>query len=101
MACSALTREAFGGLSIACRAQELLERVAVRIDRAVEVPPRSFDLDGGFIHAPGVIRSFEVRPAAFVELWSILLHPAVDRAVIEPRVPVRASVPLDRGSGAA
>ena len=79
---SALTREAFGGLGVPCRAQEKLERVAFGVDGSVEVRPRSFDFDVGFIDAPGVIGGFEVRPASFLQFGCIALHPAVDRGVV-------------------
>ena len=75
--------EAFGGLGIACRAQEKLKRVAFRVDGSVEGCPPSFDLDGGFIDAPGVIGGFEVRPAALLQFGGRALHPAVDRRVID------------------
>ncbi len=78
-----MTREAFGGLGIARRAQEKLERGAFRIDRSVEVRPRSFDLDVGFINAPGVIGGFEVRSTSFLQFGSVALHPAVDRCVMD------------------
>ena len=61
-------KEAFGGLSVACRAQEKLERVAFRVDGSVEVRPRSFDFDVGFIDTPGVIGGFEVRPASLLQV---------------------------------
>jgi len=76
-------KEAFGGLGIARRAQEKLERVAFRVNGSVEVRPRSFDLDVGFIDAPGVSGGFEVRPAAFLQFGGIVLHPGVDRRVID------------------
>ena len=72
-----LDEEALGRLGVACRAQEELERVPVRIDCPVEVRPCPFDLDVGFIYTPGVIRSFEVRPAALLQIGGIVLYPAV------------------------
>ncbi len=59
---------------IARGTQEKLERVPVRIDHPVKGGPRSFDLDGGFIAAPGVSGGFEVRPAAFLQFRGIALH---------------------------
>ncbi len=92
-------KEAFGSLGIPCRAQEKLERVAFGVDRPVEVRPRSFDFDVGFIDAPGVIGGFEVRPASFLQFGCIAFCTrAVDRGVIEPRVPAPASVPPDLSS---
>jgi hypothetical protein len=42
----------------------------------IEIRPCSFDLEGGFIHAPGVIGGFEVWSALFVEIWGIAALPS-------------------------
>ena len=75
-------KEAFGGFGIARGTQEKLERVPKGIDRPVQVRPCSFDLDGGFIDAPGICGGFEVWPAAFLQFRGVALHPAVDRGVV-------------------
>ena len=95
---SALTREAFGGLGVPCWAQEKIERVPFRVDGSIEIRPRFFDLDVGFIDAPGVIGSFEVRPAAFLQLGGIALHESGKWWYGPPAIPVPASFPPDRGS---
>ena len=87
VACSAFTREAFGRLAVPCRAQEKLQAIAFRIDCSVQVRPRSFDLDGGFIHAPGVIRGFEVRSRALFKFWRVALHPPVDGGMVHLQFP--------------
>jgi len=67
--------EAFGGLGIPRRTQEKLQGVALRVDGSVEVHPGFADFDIGFIHFPGIGAGFEMRSAAFVELWGIVLDP--------------------------
>jgi hypothetical protein len=66
-------KEAFGGLSIACRTQEKCERVSFRIHCARERRPDFLDVDGRLIHFPRIIAGFQVRPTAFFQLWSIVL----------------------------
>src|SRR5690349_23613805 len=73
----------FGGLGIACRTQEKLQRVAFRIDRAVEIHPGFFDVDGRLIDSPRIIAGFQVRPATFFQFWSISLDPAIHGRVID------------------
>ena len=98
MACSAFSREAFGRLGIPRRAQEKLEGVPKGLDGSVEIGPGFFDSDGGFIDAPGVIAGFEVRSAAFVQLWGILLAESYRSWYGPPAGPVRASSLPDRGN---
>ena len=62
-------KEAFGGLGIAPRAQEQLQGGALRVDGPLEVHPRFSDFDGGLVDFPGGGGGFEVRPAAFFQLW--------------------------------
>src|SRR5690242_8661474 len=69
VACSAFSREVFGGPGITRGTQEQLERVPKGLDRPVKGRPRSFDLDGGFIDAPGVSGGFEVRLASLLQFW--------------------------------
>jgi hypothetical protein len=78
-----LEEEAFGGLGIPCRTQEKLQRVPLRIDRPVEVHPGFSDFDVGFIHFPGIVAGFQVRPTAFVELWGVSLYPTIDGGMID------------------
>ena len=42
---------------------------------------RFFDLDIGLIHLPGVIGSFEVRAAALLQFWGVVLNPPINGAI--------------------
>ena len=77
-------KEVFGGLGIACRAQEQLERVPKGIDGSVEVHLGFVDLDGRFIHSPGVSGGSEVSSRALFEFGGVVLHPAVGRGSGNP-----------------
>ena len=87
VACSALTREAFGRLGFPRRAQEKLQGVALRVDRPIQIHPGFADFDVRFVDSPGSVAGFEVRPAPFVELWGIALDPAVARGVVHLQSP--------------
>ncbi len=68
-----------GCLSISRRAQPKIERLSIRIDGPIEVDPLFFDCDGGFIDTPRVIGDFEMRSTTFLDFWSVLLNPAINR----------------------
>ena len=76
-----------GRLGVPGGTEQKLERVAFRIDGPVEIRPGFLYFDGGLIYSLGIVVGFEVRPTAFFELWGALLHPAVDRGVIEMQTP--------------
>ncbi len=48
----------------------------------LELHPGSFDFHVGLTHAPGVVGGFQMWSATSLEFRSVLLHPAVDRGVI-------------------
>ena len=52
-----------------------VQRGTSSVDGAVERVPRLVDLDGGFIHAGGVMSYFELWPAALIEFRGIALGP--------------------------
>ena len=93
--------ETLGRLGIARWTQEKLQRVPLGIDRPVEVRPRSFDLDVGFVNAPGVIGGFEMRLRALLQFGGIVLHESDRWWYDPPRVPVPASSLRGRGSSAS
>jgi len=72
-------KEAFGGLGISRRTQEKLQGIAFGIDDPVEIQPGFLDFDVGFIDFPRVVAGFEMCSASLVELWGIVLDPAIDR----------------------
>ena len=82
--------EGFSGLGIAGGTEPKFQSVASRIHGAIEVHPHCFDLHIGLIDAPGVIGR--------VELWSIVLNPAVDRGVIDLHSPFQHHAPPGRDS---
>ena len=75
--------EAFGRFRIALRAQEKFQGVSLRVHSAIEVHPDFFHFDARLIDAPGVVCRFKVEPTALLQLWCVVLHPAVDRGVID------------------
>jgi Insertion element 4 transposase N-terminal len=75
--------EVFGGLSVPARTEEKLQGVAFRIDGPREIPPHFLDFDVRLVHSPGIVADLEVRPTAFVDLGSRVLHPAVDSRMID------------------
>jgi hypothetical protein len=83
-----LTREVCGDLNVPGGTEQKLEGVACRIHGPVEIHSDLLDFDGGLIHSPGIAACFEVRPTAFVELWGVSLHPAVDRGMIDLQTPL-------------
>jgi len=52
-----------------------VQRGTSSVDGAVERVSRLVDLDGGFIHAGGVMSYFELWPAALIEFRGIALDP--------------------------
>ena len=72
-----------GRFGIACRTEPKFQSVPFRIPRAIQIHPGSLHLHIGLIHAPGIGRGFEMRPASFVQLWGVALDPAIDRGVID------------------
>jgi hypothetical protein len=74
--------KAFGSLSIAGGDQQELARAPLSIHRAIEVHPGPFDYHVRLIDAPGISCCFEVESAPFLQFWSIMLHPTVDRRVV-------------------
>jgi hypothetical protein len=79
--------ETLGRLGIARWTQEKLQRVPLGIDRPVEIRPRSFDLDVGFVNASGVIGGFEMRLRALLQFGGIVLHPAIDGCLFHRESP--------------
>jgi hypothetical protein len=73
-----------GCFSIPRWAEEELDRVPLRIDGSVEIRPRFFDLNRGFIDAPGVVTGFEMRSTAFFQFWSVATFPS-DRSWYDPQ----------------
>jgi hypothetical protein len=83
--------EAFGRLGIPCWTQEKLEGVTFRVDGPVKIHPGFANLGIRFIHFPGVIAGFQMRPTSFVQFRSIPLHPAVDGGCDRRAIHVPAS----------
>jgi hypothetical protein len=67
--------------------EEEIQRVAGRIQGAIQVHPLPADLDVGLVNAPGIIGSFQIRPASFIYFWGIRLHPAIDGRVHDRQSP--------------
>ena len=90
--------KAFGRLGIAGWTQKKLERVPLRIHCPVKIRPDVLHFDGRLVHFPGVAAGFEMRSAALLQFWGILLNES-GRSWCERRAdPVRASSPPDRGN---
>ena len=68
-------KEPLGGCDVTPFAQEKIDGSALLIDGAIEVDPLAFDLDVGFIHAPGVADRPCVMVPALFKLRHVLLHP--------------------------
>ncbi len=83
MACSALTKKPLAASASRVGLKRNGRRVTFRVDGPVEVHPSFSDFDVGLVDFPGVGRGFEVRPAAFFQLWGILLDPTIDRGMID------------------
>ncbi len=75
--------EAFGRLRIALLAQEQFQGVSLRVHSAIEVYPDFFHFDVRLIDAPRVVCRFKVEPTALLQLWCVVVHPALDRGVID------------------
>jgi hypothetical protein len=73
VACSALTKKRLAASASRVGLKRNGRRFAFRVDGPVEVHPSFSDFDVGLVDFPGVGRGFEVRPAAFFQLWGILL----------------------------
>ncbi len=87
MECSALTREAFGGLGIPRRTQEKLQGVPLRVNGPVEIHPGFADFDVRLVDFPGVGEGFHMRSASFVQFRGIALDPAIDGGMIHLQSP--------------
>ncbi len=74
--------EAFGCLSISCGVEQKFQRISLRIYGTIEIHPCLFHFHIGLIDAPRVIRGLEMGPTALLQFWRVVLHPAVDRRVI-------------------
>lgn len=72
----------FGCLGIACRTQEEVQRIACRVHRSIQIRPRAFNLDVGFVDAQGIRGRFEMGPPAHLQFRCIALHSAIDRGVV-------------------
>jgi hypothetical protein len=44
------------------------------------------DTNIGFIHAPGLIGGFQMKPSSLLEFWSVVLNPSPNGGVIHPQV---------------
>jgi hypothetical protein len=62
-------------------------RIALRVDRRLQRHPRVADVDGRFVDSAGLVAGFEVRSAAFFDLWGTAVHPALDRGVVQLQSP--------------
>ncbi len=68
--------------------EQRFQGVSLRIHGTREIRPHLLHFDVGLIDAPRVIRLFEKGSAALLYLWRIMLHPTVDRGVIDMRSPL-------------
>ena len=48
-----------------------------------------YDLDVGFVHAPGAIRTAELTAYPLMQHWRIAFDPAPDRDVVNGKAPLR------------
>jgi hypothetical protein len=62
--------------------------IPLRIHGAIEIHPDLFHFDIGLIDAPRVIRRFEMGSAALLQFWCIVLHPTIDRCMIDVQAPL-------------
>ncbi len=69
--------EIFGCLGIPGGTEPKFQGVSLRIFGAREGHPDLFHFHVRLIDAPGVMGGFEVRLAAFLQFWRVVLHPAV------------------------
>jgi hypothetical protein len=70
-----------GRLGVSRRTEQELQGVALRIDGSVERGPGCFDFDIRFIHAPGIVTGFQLRPRALFQFWGRVLDPTVNGGV--------------------
>ncbi len=75
--------EAFGRFRIVPWAQEKFLSISLRIHSTIEFHPYLFYFDIHLIDAPRVVRRFEMGPTALLQFWRVVLHPTVDRRVID------------------
>ena len=85
--------EAFGSLSIACRAEEEFQGVSLRIHSAIEVHPHLFHFHIRLIDAPRVVRGFEMGSATFLQFRCVVLHESGRSSCDRRAIPARASSP--------
>ncbi len=89
MSCSKrFLEEAFGRLSISGRGEQKFQGASLRIHSTIEIRPHLLHFDVGLIDAPRVIRRFEMGSAALLSFWGVVLHPTVDRGVIDIQAPL-------------
>ena len=78
-----LAEEALSRIGIARGAQHAVQCGSRGVDGTVEVVPRLLDLDRGFIHAGGVVRHFQPRSTAVIQLRCLALDPAKHGGMID------------------
>ncbi len=77
-------KEGLRYVRISYRTEEEIERVSLRINRAVEIHPLLFDLDGGLINTPRISRRLHMRTTALLQFGCIALNES-DRSSYGPR----------------
>src|SRR6185437_13342391 len=78
-----LGEKTLGGLGIACGTQEKLQGASVRIDRSIQIHPDPFDFEVRLIDPRSIGCAFEMRSAAPVQFWCEMLHPPIDRGMVD------------------
>jgi hypothetical protein len=62
--------------------EQKVNRLALRVNRAIQIPPLPFDADVGLVHPPAAPHRALAAVERLFELWAIFQDPAVDRRVV-------------------
>ena len=77
-----LVKKRLGGLSGAGGTEQALQRLASRVYRSVQLPPRALHLHLRLVDPPRVVRGFQMGSAAPLQVGGVALHPPRDRGVV-------------------
>ena len=75
--------EALGCLHVSLLREHRVYQVTITIDCPIQIVPLAIHFHIGFIDAPRVVRSLEMRSAVLLQFGCVMLHPTVDGRVID------------------
>jgi hypothetical protein len=76
-------KQAFGCIRVAQRREQEINCCPGRVDGPIQVAPAALHANLGLIHTPGFIGWFEMPPQAMLQVWTVPLHPAPHRRMVD------------------